>query len=228
MQNKRLSFPAQESLLFMAILTAVGGYMNAYSFLTHGSFTSLHTGNMVYTGMYLAQGLWQDAALVLLPILGNIVGAFLAELLKRLQSSQTKRCWQRSTIIAQLIALFLIALLPPSVPSRLANWFLSVAAGFQLSNFRSCEGTVHNTTICTGNLRTVGQYLCTAVMTRTSESVVKLLRYAVAVFSFPFGAGVSVIITMQLGRFSAFVCCAGLAFLLWLLRHPEPSTAAAQ
>ena len=140
MNTTQPRIPVQESLLFMVILTAVGGYMNAYSFLTHGAFTSLHTGNMVNLGMNLFQGRWSAISGVLFPIIGNITGAFLAELLKRTQSGCTKRTWQRSTIAIELVVLGVIALLPQAIPDALANWFLSVTAGFQLSNFRSDGG----------------------------------------------------------------------------------------
>ena len=112
--------------------------------------------------------------MVLIPISGNIVGAFLAELLRRSCTTRHPLIWQKVSISSEIIALFIIGFLPVSLPNILINWFLSVNAGFQLSNFRSCEGTVHNTTICTGNLRTVGQYLCTAVITREKSAVTKL------------------------------------------------------
>ena len=227
MKTTQPRIPVQESLLFMVILTAVGGYMNAYSFLTHGAFTSLHTGNMVNLGMNLFQGRWSAISGVLFPIIGNITGAFLAELLKRTQSGCTKRTWQRSTIAIELVVLGVIALLPQAIPDALANWFLSVTAGFQLSNFRSCEGTAHNTTICTGNLRTIGQFLCAAVLTRKSQDVVKLLRYVLVVVAFPVGAGLGAVLTLRLANYAAWVCCAGLAVMLWMLRHPEPEAAAA-
>ena len=227
MNTTQSKIPVQESLIFMVILTAVGGYMNAYSFLTHGAFTSLHTGNMVNLGMNLFQGRWSAISGVLLPILGNITGAFLAELLKRTQSGLSKRTWQRSTVAIELVVLGVIALLPDVVPDVLANWFLSVTAGFQLSNFRSCEGTAHNTTICTGNLRTIGQFLCAAVLTRKSQDVVKLLRYVLVVVAFPVGAGLGAVLTLRLANYAAWVCCAGLAVMLWMLSHPEPEAAAA-
>ena len=158
----------------MHLFRPVGGYLNAYSFYTHGSFTSLHTGNMAKMGISVFQGQWSEALMVLIPISGNIVGAFLAELLRRSCTTRHPLIWQKVSISSEIIALFIIGFLPVSLPNILINWFLSVNAGFQLSNFRSCEGTVHNTTICTGNLRTVGQYLCTAVITREKSAVTKL------------------------------------------------------
>ena len=82
--------------------------------------------------------------MVLIPISGNIVGAFLAELLRRSCTTRHPLIWQKVSISSEIIALFIIGFLPVSLPNILINWFLSVNAGFQLSNFRSCEGTVHN------------------------------------------------------------------------------------
>ena len=197
--------------------------MNAYSFYTHGSFTSLHTGNMAKMGISVFQGQWSEALMVLIPISGNIVGAFLAELLRRSCTTRYPLIWQKVSISSEIIALFIIGFLPVSLPNILINWFLSVNAGFQLSNFRSCEGTVHNTTICTGNLRTVGQYLCTAVITREKNAVTKLFRYAAAVFSFPIGAGLGGIATLKLGGYASWICCIGLAIILYLIQHSTDS-----
>ena len=221
--HKPRKIPVQETLLFISILTAVGGYLNAYSFYTHGSFTSLHTGNMAKMGISVFQGQWSEALMVLIPISGNIVGAFLAELLRRSCTTRHPLIWQKVSISSEIIALFIIGFLPVSLPNILINWFLSVNAGFQLSNFRSCEGTVHNTTICTGNLRTVGQYLCTAVITREKSAVTKLFRYAAAVFSFPIGAGLGGIATLKLGGYASWICCIGLAIILYLIQHSTDS-----
>ena len=45
-----------ESLIFMGLLTFIGGFINAYAFFTRGqAFVSMHTGNMAKIGLSLYQ-----------------------------------------------------------------------------------------------------------------------------------------------------------------------------
>ena len=225
MSNNKKGIPIQETLLFMAILTALGGYLNAYSFITHGAFTTLHTGNMVKLGMSVFQSQWDEAIGVLIPICGNVTGAFLAELLKRARNPKGQLVWQKSALASQLVALLAVGFIPMSVADVPVNWVISVIAGFQLSNFRTYEGSVHNTTICTGNLRTVGQYIGTALLDHNRASIVKMLRYGLLVFSFPLGAGLGTWATLYLGQYAAWICCGGLVISLWLLCRYAPVSA---
>ena len=132
--HKPRNILVQETLLFISILTAVGGYLNAYSFYT-----------MVHLLHYIL-GIWQkwgyqsfkdrgQALMVLIPISGNIVGAFLAELLRRSCTTRASFDMAKVSISSEIIALFIIGFLPVSLPNILINWFLSVNAVFQLSNF---------------------------------------------------------------------------------------------
>lgn len=208
---------AEETLLFMALMTFAGGFINAYTFfLRGGAFVSFHTGNMVRLGLFLYQrdwaGLWSAAA----PILGCLVGVVAANLLKAACGKRPVRHWQKLSVVTELVVLAAVGLVPLTAPSGGVNWVLSVATGFQLNNFRLYEGSVHNTTICTGNLRTFGQHLTKLMLKPSGAALREVTRSFMLVFSFPFGAFVGALLCPVLGAQTVWV--AALSMLgCWLL-----------
>ncbi len=205
----------EESLFFIMTLAMIGGFINAYSFLTRGEFTSMHTRNMCSLGMGIAEGSLETVIEVLIPISGCLMGSFVAQICKTVKPSIEVETWQRRSIFVELLALLLIGMLPMSIPNKVVNWFLSFITTFQLSNFRKCEGDVLNTTICTGNLRTLGQFCADMVVKHDRASVRKVVRYACLVFSFPAGIAIGAIFTNHFDHFAIWVSSA-ILFGLWL------------
>ena len=76
---------------------------------------------------------------------------------------------------------------------------MSLVTGFQLDVFRSWSGGNHNTTICTGNLRTMGQLFYAELFHRTDATGKKALTYAGLLLSFPLGAAVGALLCLWLG-----------------------------
>lgn len=205
---------AEETFGFMLLLTFVGGYSNAYSYFTRGgAFVSFHTGNMAKLGIAAVTG---DSTMFLacvVPICGGLLGAILAQLVKTYLSRQSMLLWQKTALLIELTALFIVGFLPQSVPDNAVNFFLSIILMFQLSNFRKYEGNVHNSTIETGNLRTFGQYCGDILIKRNLASAKKAGTYFIMVFSFPLGTLVGGFFSLWTGRSAIWLCCVLLAVL---------------
>lgn len=205
---------AEETFVFMLLLTFVGGYSNAYSYFTRGgAFVSFHTGNITKLGIAAVTG---DSAMFffcIVPICGGLLGAILAQLIKTYASKRSVQLWQKIALLIELIAFFIVGFLPPSVPDNAVNFFLSIILMFQLSNFRKYEGNVHNSTIETGNLRTFGQY-CGDVLTKRNLAAVKKAGiYFIMVFSFPLGTLAGGFLSLWTGRYAIWACCVLLSVL---------------
>lgn len=214
---------AEESLIFMMLMTFIGGFINAYSFLTRGgAFVSMHTGNMARLGITLFQGNFSGALGCIIPIVGTVLGGIIAQYLKMVYSKKSLLYWQKFSLAAELVMLLAIGFVPMEISNGIVNWILSVVTGFQLSNFRQYEGAVHNTTICTGNLRTVGQYLCDALMKRSKAAFLKCLRYILLVFSFPLGAGIGVAVSVMPGSYAVWICCVALFIMIAIISNKLP------
>ena len=73
-----------ESIRLGTLLTFVGGFLDAYSYLTRGGvFANAETGNIVLMGIHLAQGQWRQAIFYLFPIACFALGIFAAEWFKK-------------------------------------------------------------------------------------------------------------------------------------------------
>lgn len=203
---KNSSTPLIECVPFLAGVTFLGGYLDAYTYLTRGGvFANNHTANMAKLGITAAQGDFAGAMACLVPILGCVLGAFASELVRVCFPGHHD--WRKRALILELLALLLVGFIPAAVPDAVVNTTLSFVTGFQLCLFRSCQWGAHNTTICTGNLRAVGQFLFGAIHQRTRDAVSRLVFYTCLVFSFVVGSAVGVPICGLLGGLASWIGC---------------------
>lgn len=206
---------------FLAGMTALGGFCNAYTCMTRGGvFANAHTANMAKLGVSLATLDYSGAVGALVPILGCLAGAFLCECVKERSAASPRWLgghWHRKAMVLELLALLLVGFIPSSAPNAAVNAFMSLVTGFQLNLFRNWKGGGHNTTICTGNLRTVAQLLYAALARRDAPSGKKLLTYTGLFFSFSLGALLSTLLCLQIGVRASWGACLFLAvWLLWM------------
>lgn len=187
MENKKRPL-LEETLLFMSAMTLLGGFINAYSFFERGqAFVSMHTGNMAKMGLSIYL---QDKAMFLatiLPICGSVLGAVVYQIMKNQTKKKESLLLKKGSILVELVMLIAVSFVPKTVSNNLVNLALSFTTGFQLSTFRTYAGAAHNTTICTGNLRTFGQKIGDLICQRNWESAKKAGQYFCLAFSFPLG-----------------------------------------
>ena len=91
----------------------------------------------------------------------------------------------------------------------------------QLSVFGKWEGKGHSTTICTGNLRNLGQYLYPAIAVHDRESLRTAGLYFVMVFSFALGAVLGIWACAPLGTFGSIPAALGFVLLLGSILREE-------
>ena len=115
----------------------------------------------------------------------------------------------------ELAALVMVGFIPQSVPDFWVNAFMSLVTGFQLDVFRTWAGGNHNTTICTGNLRTMGQLFYSWLFRRTDVVSQKAATYVGLLLSFPLGASVGALLCLWMGVRASWA--AGLFLLMWIL-----------
>lgn len=216
LDSKETERQLAESTVFITLLMIVGGYLNAYTFITRGGvFANNQTGNLAKLGVELANLNWSGATDCLLPILGCMLGAGAAAYLKSVHFPNQPNNWRRTILILELLTLFIVGFLPTSIPHRVVNISISFITAFQLSGFRTLHGIVCNTTISTGNLRTAGQFWSEAFIKKDKDSFLKALHFGFVVFSFAFGALLGTIISLSVGIKAIWVCCFILLFLIY-------------
>lgn len=214
LNNKIQKVPPSEKPLFMIIITFVGGYMNGYTYITRNNvLANMHTANMSKLGINIALGQWLDALNYFIPISTCLLGATFSEVLKAtLLKFNFKGDWRKLALILEGIALFLIGLLPSSFPDVIVTNLVSFLMGYQLCLFRKCLGTPFSTTICTGNIRTVGELLFDVLDEKTKNSFKKLITFIMLTFSFAIGAIPGTLLSITLSIRAVWIC----SFILFL------------
>lgn len=212
--NKTQKLPPFEKPLFIMIITFVGGYMNGYTYITRNNIlANMHTANMSKLGINIALGEWLEALHYFIPIITCILGAAFSKLIETiLINFNFKGDWRKFALVLEGIALFLIGLIPSSFPDIIVTNLVSFLMGYQLCLFRNCLGVPFNTTICTGNIRTVGLLLFGALDRESKDSLKKLITFTILTFSFAVGAIPGTLISLTLSIKSVWVC----SFILFL------------
>ncbi|CEK30005.1 Predicted membrane protein [[Clostridium] sordellii] len=200
--------PPWKKPIFLMIITIVGGYMNGYTYITrHNILANMHTANMSKLGINIALGQWQNALSYFIPIVACILGAAFSELFKALIIiHKFKGDWRKLALILEAIALFFIGLIPTSCPDIIVTNLVSFFMGYQLCLFRECLGIGFNTTICTGNIRNVGQLLYNALDEKSKDSIRKLIIFTCLTFSFALGAIPGTLISIAISTKAVWVC----------------------
>ena len=210
MKNNKIKqkVPPWEKPIFIMIVTIVGGYMNGYTYITrHHILANMHTANMSKLGINIALGQWQGALSYFIPIVACILGAAFSELVKALLViHKFKGDWRKLSLILEAIALFFIGLIPISFPDIIVTNLVSFFMGYQLCLFRECLGIAFNTTICTGNIRNVGQLLYSALDEKSKDSIRKLIIFTCLTFSFALGAIPGTLISIAISTKAVWVC----------------------
>ena len=206
--EKQQNYPAWERPAFLIAITMIGGYMNAYTYMTRdGILANMHTANMSHLGISLALGDWAGALLYFLPVLACISGAVFSQWLKKLVSTAGKKGdWRKKALVLEAAMLFAVGFVPAGTANIAVTVFISFVMGFQLCLFRSCMGVAHNTTICTGNIRNVGQKLYGFLAARDAGSFRAFFIFFMLTFSFMLGAIPGTLASVLLAEKAVWVC----------------------
>lgn len=215
---KNSSVPIHEHISVGTLLALVGGFLDVYTYLLHGQvFANAQTGNIVLMSMRLAEMEWMNALYYLIPITAFALGVVVTEFIKSLFQKSSFLKWRYIIVGMEAAALFLLGLLPLSVPDVAVTVAISFICSVQVCSFRSLAGVPYATTMCTGNLRSATEYLCNYVRTKDRTSLCHSGRYFFIIFCFCAGAAIGVLACNLWGGKSIWLCSILLLFTLLLL-----------
>lgn len=216
--NERI--PIHEWTRISFCLAIVGGFLDAYTYIFRGGvFANAQTGNMVLMGISIEQHNFLRAFYYLIPIAAFFLGVLITEIFKRKFTGARFTEWQHLSLAIEIVLLILVAFLPKQVPDAFANVTVSFVCSMQVNSFRKVKGTPYASTMCTGNLRSGTEFLCTAVIDKNKDAAVKSLRYFLVIFAFCCGAVAGAFLTGRLAEKSVLICSfillAILVVLIW-------------
>ena len=198
-----------QRLGFGMLVTAVGGVMDAYSYVVRGQvFATGQTGNFVLVAVNLVQGNYLQMLRALTPIVSFWVGVFLAQQLLHKVFVENNTRWRRNILLMELGLLFLVGWIPGNVPDILANTLISLTAAMQFCCFRNIgENAAYATVFCTGNMRTCAEMYYRGLILKDGASLKKAHCYAGILLSFFLGACLGVFTGGILGEKSIWCAC---------------------
>lgn len=212
-----------ESAEFLIPVMMTGGFMDAYTYITRdGVFANNQTGNVARLGIVLFQGEWIKAFETIVPILAAILGAIVASKLKKASLNKNPGQWHESILLLEAIMFIIVGFAPSTFPNIVINSFMTFISTFQLTGFRTLDGMVCNTTISTGNLRSIGQLWGESFDKKDNPSTKKAAKYTFVVATFVLGSFIGAVASTILAGYAIWICALLLLSLrTWMKLSPK-------
>ncbi len=224
--KKESRYPIENSLTIFLLFAAVGGFLEAYTFLLHGGvFCNAQTGNVVLLVLRLCEKDGSGALHYAFALIAYVIGIAVSALLPRFFKRLNLPFW---VALFEAAALAALAFQPTALPDRVTYISVSFLCALQYNTFTSCRSTALATTFCTNNLRQTVLNLCNGIAEKDSFQLKKSGIYALVILAFAVGAAFGAIAADSLGNYCALIGAGILlvaAVLLFLYRNkPKENT----
>lgn len=197
-----------ESLRLGIILAIVGGFIDVYTYISRGGvFANSETGNVVLAAIGLADKDYKMAFNALMQLVFFILGALVSEFFRYRRDKENKNevYHAKRILIIEAIVLFCVGFIKEDAPNILVNATISFISSIQISAFTTLVDSPYSSTICTGNLRQLGENFFKAINTKDKIIRARFLRYLIIIIFFAFGAILGGYLTRLIGVKSIFV-----------------------
>ncbi len=170
------------------LLAAVGGFLDAFTFIRFAVFANAQTGNVVLLAVNAAAGHWHAALARLAPIAAFVVGVLVVEALARPRARQLLRRPLPIVLGVEIVGLLIVSTLPTAAPAWVITVTVSFVAAIQFSTFRMMAGQVYATVLTSGNLRSAAVHLHHWIVDRDIEARANAARFGKVIAAFAVGA----------------------------------------
>jgi uncharacterized membrane protein YoaK (UPF0700 family) len=209
----------EETLLVALLLGFAGGYLETYTWITHGVLANGQTANLVFLWVNATAGRWQQAFHFVPSLFAFMVGVVIASWLNRVAGARSGQI----SLLVEVATLILVAVLHNRVPAVAGTLGISMVAAMQTSVFTKVEGSVYSSVMITGNFR---QAIEGAFALVTGNPGIGVLRKS-SIFmgvcaTFGTGAAVGAIITEHMSKLTLAFPAITLLFALFLCWISRP------
>ena len=230
----RPSVVTSESVRLGVLLAVVGGFLDAYTFMTRdGVFANAQTANVVLFGIDLVQGDWRSALGYVPPLVAFTLGVFTAEAVSRPAVARIVRRPVRAVLVIEIMVLAIVGFVPTSVPNPVVTIAISFVAALQVTTFRVLVDQAFSTTMTTGNLRSLSQAAFHRIADGDRAAGARALNFGFVIAGFLCGAILGSQMVRVLDTGAAWVASGMLVVALALfmfdewrgvprVRHPSP------
>jgi uncharacterized membrane protein YoaK (UPF0700 family) len=194
------------TLRLALVLSMVGGFLDAYTYLSrNGVFATAQTGNIVLMVVAGARDEWPRAAQHLPPIAAFLAGVLAAEVLRRPAVVRLVRRPARVAIGFEAAVLAVVGFLPSGVPDLVVTALIAFTAALQISSFSTVARWAYNSTMTTGNLRSVVRAAFRARLDHDAEARREAFHIGGVVVAFTLGVGIGCALTLLTGDRAVWV-----------------------
>lgn len=213
-----------ESWVVYRLLMAAGGLLGTFTYtLRGGIFCNAQTGNVVLLAMALGNARWGEAAYYFIPITAYMLGAFVSELLyERMRTARLR--WETALVAAEMGVIFLLGLLPDSVPFQVTQVAVNFICSMQYNTFRQANGVAVATTFCTNHIRQIGIHLAKWSKKRDSAFTRRMGNHAIMLLSFVAGGAIGVVLCHAVGGRAIWGALVPMAISLVLMLRADASS----
>ena len=186
LMNRNL--PVHEQLMFCLLLTAVGGFFDAYTFVNCGGiFANAQTGNLIFVGIDLIEGNFSEVLHYSIPILSFVIGVLVSKFIetKYKELSIFKHIYM--LLLIQIVALIIISIKHEYFGVDVRPIVISFICAIQFDGFRKVNNLVFASVFCTGNLRSMSEHLYKYFVLKKKESKIPFLIYLSVITVFLLG-----------------------------------------
>ncbi len=209
-ENRKVS----ESIRLGTMLALTGGFLDAYSYLIRGKvFANAVTGNIVLTGLNLADGNYSQSLHNLIPVLSFAFGVFVAELIREKFDNFAGQHWKEWILWAEVLVVLIAGFMPQEMNS-FVNFSIAFVCAMQVEAFRKIRGKAFATTMCTGNLRSGTELLSVGIFKKDAQKKHAAMHYYWIDVVFCAGAIIGYYLCRQFAEKSIWFCLVTLLFAL--------------
>ncbi len=211
-----MEIPNHQQMPTVLLLSFVGGFVDAYTYLHYGILANTQTGNIIILGTRLASGDWINAEIAAMPLLLFCIGVIVRTGISKFTGEDNVK----PILAFEIIMLFLIGLIAPSLPGVLVFSLVAFLCGVQVSAFKKVHNSLFASTMCTGNTRTAVELLSDFFFNGNKESGKSGLRLLSILAVFCFGGFIGFHLVRLLDFKSIWVCCVAL-MAAYILQIPQ-------
>jgi uncharacterized membrane protein YoaK (UPF0700 family) len=209
----------EEGLLVALVLGLAGGYIDAYTWITHGVLANAQAANLVFLWVNAVAMQWQEAFHFVPSLFAFFIGGVISSWLRRVAGARAGQL----SLLVEVAMLILIGVLHNRVPQLVGALGISMVAAMQASIFTRVEGSVYSSTMITGNLR---QAIEGAFALVARDPQIGLLRkscvYMGVCAMFGTGAAAGAFLTERVQALTLIVPIAALLLVLLLCARSRP------
>ena len=159
-KRKNESIHTTETIYIASILTMVGGFVDAYTYITRGGvFAYAQTGNIIFFAMGLVRKQFKDTLHYFISIIIFVVGIFFALYIKKILNKRKIIEFEYVIILINSILMFIVGILPETFSDTIIVGSISFMSAIFMITFNKVEGLSYVTNMCTGNLRSASENL---------------------------------------------------------------------